>query len=165
MKRLVFILLLLLASPAWADSAREKFQRGWDAYHRGDYATALKEWRPLAVQGDAHAQHNLGNMYSKGKGVTQDYQTAISWFCKAVKQGHASAMNNLGATYITGEGVIQNYVQAHKWFNLAAARKKPGEDRDRSVNNRGFAASKMTPADISQAQRLPREWTDDKPCP
>ena len=46
------------AAPAWAD-----FDDGVAAYEAGDYATALKEWRPLAEQGDAEAQFNLGKMY------------------------------------------------------------------------------------------------------
>ncbi len=35
---------------------------GMEALDKGDYATALKEWRPLAEQGDAEAQCNLGYM-------------------------------------------------------------------------------------------------------
>ena len=57
MKRLVitFAILIGLAAPAWAG-----FDEGLAAYHRGDYATALREMRPLANQGDADAQFNLG---------------------------------------------------------------------------------------------------------
>ena len=57
MKRIVLIAVFLvaLAAPAWAD-----VQAGVDAYERGDYATGLREWRPLAEQSDATAQHNLG---------------------------------------------------------------------------------------------------------
>ena len=51
--------------------------KGLDAAQRGDYATALKEFKPLAEQGDAIAQHNLGVMYGRGQGVTQDYKTAV----------------------------------------------------------------------------------------
>ncbi len=60
MKRLVltFALLIGLATPAWAG-----FAEGVAAYHRGDYATALREFRPLAEQGDDAAQYNLGRMY------------------------------------------------------------------------------------------------------
>ena len=47
--------LLLVPALGWAD-----FQTGYDAYERGDYETALKEWRPLADQGDARAQTLLG---------------------------------------------------------------------------------------------------------
>ncbi len=54
-------------APAWAG-----FDEGVAAYNRGDYATALREWRPLAKQGNAKAQHNLGVIYDKGRGITQD---------------------------------------------------------------------------------------------
>ena len=47
------------------------FQKGLAANNRGDYATAVKEWRPLAEQGVAAAQHNLGLMYVNGQGVLQ----------------------------------------------------------------------------------------------
>jgi TPR repeat protein len=39
------------------------------AYQRGDYTTALAIWRPLADQGDAVAQNNIGAMYAHGQGV------------------------------------------------------------------------------------------------
>ncbi len=50
--------IVCLATPAWAD-----FQAGMDAYNLGDYTTAMQEWRPLAEQGDADAQYNLGLLY------------------------------------------------------------------------------------------------------
>ena len=62
MKRALLVLILLLAPPVLADSADEQFQRGVEAYERGDHATALKEWRPLAEQGHVSAQYNLGSM-------------------------------------------------------------------------------------------------------
>ncbi len=69
------VLLVVLAAPAWA---------GWDegvaAYKRGDHATALREFRVLAEQGDTNAQYNLGNMYYNGRGVTRDYVRAHMWF-------------------------------------------------------------------------------------
>ena len=45
------------------------FQAGMDAYERGDYHTAMKEWRPLANQGYPLAQATLGLMYAEGEGV------------------------------------------------------------------------------------------------
>ena len=39
----------------------QDFDRGLAAAQSGDFATALKEWRPLAEQGDALAQYNLGH--------------------------------------------------------------------------------------------------------
>ena len=43
------------------------------------------------------------------------------------------------------------------WFDLAAS-KSTEEARDRAINRRDFAASKMTPEQIVQARRLAREW-------
>ena len=51
-----------------------------EAYNSGDYATALRLWRPLAERGHADAQYSLGVMYSQGRGVPQDYVQAHMWF-------------------------------------------------------------------------------------
>ena len=61
--------------PAWAD-----YQAGMDAYNRGDFATALREWRPLAEQGDAKAQFSFGLLYENGDGVPRDYTKARQWY-------------------------------------------------------------------------------------
>jgi hypothetical protein len=37
---------------------------GYAAYQRGDYATAMRLWRPLADQGNVFAQDFLGAMFS-----------------------------------------------------------------------------------------------------
>jgi TPR repeat protein len=44
----------------------DPLEDGQAAYNRGDYATALKLLRPLAEQGNATAQNNLGWMYDQG---------------------------------------------------------------------------------------------------
>jgi len=72
------------------------YQEGCDAYERGDYDTALKEFRPLADQGDPLAQATLGLMYAEGEGVAQDYQEAVRWYRLAAEQGHASGQFSLG---------------------------------------------------------------------
>ena len=61
-------------------SKKDDFQDATDAYNRQDYETAYKLILPLAEQGDADAQHNLGVMYKKGQGVLQDYEEAIMWY-------------------------------------------------------------------------------------
>ena len=55
------------------------FKKGLNAYDRGDYVTALREWSPLAKQGHSDAQHKLGNMYSEGRGVLPYNSMAISF--------------------------------------------------------------------------------------
>ncbi len=90
------------------------------AAKRGDYATALRLWRPLAEQGNASAQFNLGQMYDIGYGVSQDHAEAVTWYRLAAEQGVASAQHNLGLTYDNGQGVPQDHTEAVKWYRLAA---------------------------------------------
>ncbi len=80
------LVVVLVAAPAWAD-----FRAGAEAYERFDYATALKEWRPLAEQGDAAAQYNLGVMYREGQDVPQDDVRAHMWFNLSAAHGMESA--------------------------------------------------------------------------
>ncbi len=60
--------------------------------------------------------------------------------------------------YDNGQGVTQDFVQAHILLNIAASSFLPGENRDKAVKNRDIAAERMTPAQISEAQKLAREW-------
>ena len=138
-------------------SAASQFDQGVAAFNRGDYSTAYRLFRPLAEQGYALAQFNLGLMYANGQGVPQDYAAAVSWYRKAADQGNASAQYNLGVAYATGHGVPQDYVQAHKWFNLAAA-----SGNANAVKARDIVAAKMTPAQIAEAQRLAGAWKPTK---
>ncbi len=53
-------------------SENAEFGKGVRAYQKGDYATAILEFRQLAEKGYASAQNDLGVMYAKGMGVTQN---------------------------------------------------------------------------------------------
>jgi len=106
----------LISFPSWAAD----FKKGVFAYESGDYETALREWVPLAEQGDINAQTNLGFMYSEGQGVPQDYNTAVKWYTLAAEQGGMDAQTSLGWMYKMGDGVPQDYKTAAKWYTLAA---------------------------------------------
>ncbi len=71
------------------------YQKGYGAYERGNYDTALKEWRPLAKQGLSQAQSILGLKYAKGQGVAQNYIQAYMWVTLAATQGNEKAVKGL----------------------------------------------------------------------
>ena len=100
------------------------------------------------------------NRYSNGQGAPQDYVEVVKRYRLAADQGDAFAQYNLGYMYSNGQGVPQDYVEAHKWYNLAASRYRASEkeQRELAVKNRELLASKMTPAQIAEAQKLAREW-------
>ena len=91
MKKLLLAFVILLFSLTSNVVFSADYNKGWEAYNSGDYATALREWRPFAEQGDAVAQSNLGAMYYNGQGVSQDYKTALKWYTLAAEQGDVSA--------------------------------------------------------------------------
>ena len=122
MRRLLPILLLTLA--VLLGSAGEvwsaDYQNGQEAFLKKDYLTTLREWKPLADQGNTDAQFNLGRMYCYGRGVPRDYKTVVKWYRRAAEQGDVDAQNNLGEMYDKGKGVPQDDKTAMKWFTLAA---------------------------------------------
>ena len=79
-----------------AGSAAADVKAGVDAWAAGNFAAAVREWRPFAEQGDADAQFNLGQAYRQGKGVAQDLRIAQAWFQKAANGGHVQAQALLG---------------------------------------------------------------------
>ncbi len=151
----VFRLALVAATIAFSSemALADAWQDGVTAYNAGDFATALEKWRPLAEQGDAKAQANLGWMYSfgQGQGVPQDYAEAARWYRLAADQGNVAAQFNLGGMYRYGQGVPQDFVTAHMWYNIAAAN---GDEMAGVL--RDIQAERMSPADISDAQARAR---------
>ncbi len=113
---LVAFILVFLAEPATA----QDFEKGFEAYRRGDYELALKQWRPLAEAGNAEAQRAIGELYVRGRGVGQDYKEAARWYRKAAEQGNTDAQFALGGLYDRGRGVEKDRVEGGDWYRKAA---------------------------------------------
>ncbi len=142
------VLLLGLAFPAWADSKTAD-----DAVQRGDYDTALREYRTLAKVGNPHAEYNIGVMYDLGTGVEQDRAAAVIWYRKAANQGRDKAQFNLGFLYANGDGVSQELVLAYKWLELAAIQGHPqAEEQSDAVGEL------LTPEQLAGARKLLEQW-------
>jgi uncharacterized protein len=83
--------LCLAAQPVFAD-----VKAGVDAWTRGEYDKAVKEWRDPALKGDADAQFNMGQAYKLGRGVKADLDVAADWYLRASRQGHMQASDSYG---------------------------------------------------------------------
>lgn len=116
MYRIIAIVLLLAVQSASAVD----FWAGSAYYLRGDFAAALREWRPLAEQGDARAQFYLGIMHTNGEGVPEDDRQAAYWFQKSARQGNPQSQYHLGILYANGAGVPEDDPQAVYWFRKSA---------------------------------------------
>ena len=126
---------------------------GLKAYDKGDYAAAMKDWRPLADNGNARAQFLLGLLYYDGKSVPQDYAEALKWFEQSGDRGYVRAQRNLAEMYATGQGVKRDYIQAYKWFNICAA-----AGNDVCSDHRDWVAKKLKGSQLAAAQKLARDW-------
>jgi hypothetical protein len=131
------------------------------------YTQAVFWLRKAAEQGNADAQHALGNLYYDGHGplsmqfrygMNGQYAQAALWFRKAAEQGDADAQYNLGLLYDDGNGVPQDYTEAYFWFDLAAAGEQNSSDSKLAAKDRDDTASHLTPADLASVQQRVRKW-------
>ena len=119
--RNVFFGAVAMAAACAAVPAAADVKAGVDAWSRGDYRTAIDQWRPLAIAGDADAQFNLAQAYKLGRGVPLDPALAESWFRKAAAQGHVQAQDNYGlALFQAGKKS-----EALPWLEKSVARGEP----------------------------------------
>jgi uncharacterized protein len=140
MKRLLqalcFSLSLLASASAWAH-----FQKGVDAYERGEFAKALLEFKE---DGSPEALFYLGRMYERGEGVKQDGAEAArllkeaegagfsarvnedgdgiraAFYRSGAEVGNPKALTTLGEMYFWGDGMRQDTRKARHYFSLAA---------------------------------------------
>ena len=107
------ILVLGFAAPAAAGPLEDADA----ALKRRDYATAVRLNRPLAEQGNANAQYNLGTFYDNGLGVPQDKVRAYMWFSLSAAQGRegAAALRDLIARRMTPAQIAEAQKLAREW--------------------------------------------------
>jgi ATP-dependent protease ClpP protease subunit len=109
--------VLVVAAQVWAGS----FEDGVKAYDEGKFETALAFWLPLAKQGLAAAQFNLGVLYEKGQGVTQDLAESARWYLKAAEQEDVDAQFKVAALYENGIGLPLDREKARHWYEKVVA--------------------------------------------
>jgi TPR repeat protein len=115
------VLIAILALAALAAPIPDRAaDAGWQAYQRGDYASALAAFEIAAKKGDRLAQFNLGVMLLRGEGKPVDLNTGIVWLTKAADAGMVQAQYDLGLLYESGIGVPRSLTAATDWWQKAA---------------------------------------------
>ena len=138
-----------------AAALADQMEDGQAAYNRGDFQEALRQWQPLAEQGVARAQNNLGVLYENGKGVQASVSEAIKWYRAAAGQGYAGAQNNLGLIYALGKTGSVDPVRAYMWLTLAASGLS-GDLGKTVAESRDVVASSLKPDQLASATELVR---------
>jgi hypothetical protein len=109
-----------LASVFAGTAVAGPLEDGEAAYQSGNFAAAFQLLNPLAAQGDAEAQYDLGCLYENGEGVPQDAAQAVAWFAAAAARGMTAAEAILGVMYWRGFGVPKDDELAGDWLRKAA---------------------------------------------
>jgi TPR repeat protein len=127
---LFIALTFCTASISWSAD----FQKGLAAAASRDYATALREWTPLAEQGNASAQDWLGWLYLAGFGVPQNYKVAEKWYRLAALQGNVNASYRLADLYDLGEnGVLSQLNMAIPMHNSVLGCNSPKDEASHRI--------------------------------
>jgi TPR repeat protein len=132
---------------SYASAAAADLEAAKRAYEQKDYATAFKEFTPLAEQGNADAQLFLGKMYMLGQGVLKDPDQAIKYLKASGEQGNADAQFFLGAMYLLPH---KNITEGVKWLRLSADQGE--QDAELVLGKAYLQGDKELPRDPVQAE-------------
>jgi len=113
----LLLALLVMFKPAVA----EQLEDAVEAMRTGNFAEAYCIMRPIAEDGDADAQYNIGWMYVNGYGLRINDSLALEWWKKASRQGHIDASFSIAMLYSLGEGEVPRDTSAAIDFYLLAA--------------------------------------------
>ena len=138
---------------AGAAPAAAGFNEGVIAAQNGDWETALREWLPLAEEGNPGAQSNIGDLYAHGLGVEKDHAEALRWHRLAAAQGIGKSQLFVGLALASGNGVERDPVEGMMWILVAD---RAGARGARQAFQ--YARVQMTNEEVAEAQRLADAW-------
>lgn len=116
MKKLIFTLLLAMATPALAD-----METANKAHDEENYRLAFGEYLNEAKAGNTEAMVMVGLYYADGLHVMKSDENANEWMLKAAELGDPIAQRNMGIGYKFGLGnLTKDEEKAFSWFEQAA---------------------------------------------
>ena len=121
------------------------------------YTAQVRDYRALALGGDAAAQWGLADSYLHGIGLPRDTAAAAKWYRAAAEQGLAEPQRILGLMYAAGVGVAQDIAAARRWLRQAAVNGTEAADQAlATLAQAGPAAIDFGAALNAQAKPRPR---------
>lgn len=142
-RRFVWVAAVVAGTVVYAGSALAQ-----DAPSDAEAKQIRERTEPLAEQGNASAQYNMGVIYDEGYGVERDYGKALDWYRKAAEQGFAKAEHNLGILYQEGHGTEADPAEAARWFQRAAEDGEPAAQNNLAVM---YVRGQGVPQDLGKA--------------
>jgi len=157
--------LAFLQIAAAAGSTEADTDAGIEDLKQGNYFAALTELLPPAKAGDARAQANLALIYHYGLGIAANFTKALQWYRAAALQGNIDGQIGLAVLYAQGQGVPTDLAIAHMWLNVVFDGLPPGPDRDRVGLDKETIATRLTPQQLQESERLVQSWYRNHQAP
>ena len=145
-----FVVWLGFASP---HEVRADFESAWDAYQRGQYNFAVREFLWCAEEGHPLCQLYLADIYYYGHGTVVRRDKAVDWYLKSARQKNPTAAYSLFVVYSRTLSVPGNSVKAYMWLKIAKVLGK-----GISLKREAQLVATLTIAEIDEAQGLAAEW-------
>lgn len=146
---------LLFTAFLCAPSLAQSFEDGRAAAQRGDPATAIAIWTPLAEAGHAEAKYWLAESFWGGWwGVPENLDKRAYWHMRAAKQGHAPSFVQLGRMYELGHHFTKDERAAAEWYARAA---EAGNADGQYALGHFYYKGRGVPRDIDRAYGLWRQ--------
>src|SRR6201998_2448513 len=129
---------------------------GLDALMQG---STVRHLLIAAQSGDAAAQFNLGVLYDSrlddnGYAIEGNRAEAMKWLLAAAEQGLPRAQSKLAEMYVGVQAAPEDFIHACAWF-LLASKSSRGIHRHRARSGYERISSRLTPAQLARAKRLP----------
>jgi TPR repeat protein len=102
-----------------SSAAENLFDQGLSAYKGKQFSQAAELFRKACDGGERKGCHDLGLMYYKGEGVSQDLNRAAGLYKRACDAGGVGGCLDLGLMYLRGEGVPKDPKRAADFYKHA----------------------------------------------
>ena len=118
-KSIHLTLSIILIISFTAFSQHSHAQSGVEEFNAGNYTIALNQWiqELEASPNSPELNYNIGKLFDKGLGTTEDRTTATQYYLNSAKYNYPPAMFSLGVIMAKNE----NYNAAAKWWLKASA--------------------------------------------
>jgi len=101
---IIALLVALIANQSFADT----LSRAYQAYHEGDFSTAIRLLETAAEEGNSKAEYHLGRIYLAGEIAPKDIDKGVSYLNRAMSHGNGRAFVFLGTEYLRGRFIEKN---------------------------------------------------------
>jgi hypothetical protein len=119
------------------------------AYARGDYATALEQYKAMAAQGNPEANIYVGMMYEAGMGTEPDMAKAGAWYKRAAE----SDPDDPKYSKLVNEETIKDYKNSRMSGEDIANAKVINQEINSEINRvRGEDPSEYRPIEYSDTE-------------